>query len=221
MKSLFTIIGYACKYGGRKNKEGIKMLGITIYSTIIVVITVILCFFVWKATRSLKDVGICLFIGEGVSLIVMFSVFVRWGMALLAILVVAVFLIGIGLSNLVKSHFVLVLTVMAICLGLGVAVQVCSRCEHIVSVDYTIELKDNTIDIDYDVEDIPDEAYEKILSKVRQMRKDNEHNYEGVLKIKYSGRYPLYLEDHTERCSCTDKKVCDMCKEFIEYFVIE
>lgn len=87
---------------------------------------------------------------------------------------------------------------------------------HTLICDYKISIVENEVIAEYDrnlvgVEDI-------INNTVANMKKYGSTYYEGSVEVEYNCMYPPFKNLHESYCRCTDKEICDACREhsFIE-----
>lgn len=118
-------------------------------------------------------------------------------------------------------------TLVSMCIGvlIMVPILICNMCidipEHEIYIQYKIEFNEKSYSVEYYSEDLPVEVNTYIFDKVmKSMKEVGRNSQEGVIKITYACKYPLYL-DHERNCTCTTEKICSTCEEYTKLLSVE
>ena len=131
---------------------------------------------------------------------------VGWGidMAFLAIVIK-------DKRNLWQQLIVSMLSILMVPCIWNVMITQMNAYTHTLVYDYEISIVDNEVITEYDenlygLKEIVDET-------VENMKKYGATYYKGSVEVEYKCMYPPFKNLHDSYCTCTDRKICDVCEE--------
>lgn len=103
------------------------------------------------------------------------------------------------------------LSMMLIPIIFSVMITQINSYNHTIVYDYEISIIDNEVIAEYD-EDLP--GFKKIVNEtVANMKKYGSTYYKGSVEVEYKCMYPPFKNLHESNCTCTDREICDACRE--------
>lgn len=84
---------------------------------------------------------------------------------------------------------------------------------HTILYDYEISIVDDEVVAEYD-ENLP--GLKKIVDEtVENMKRYGSTYYKGSVEVNYKCVYPPFKNLHESNCTCTDREICDTCREHV------
>lgn len=87
--------------------------------------------------------------------------------------------------------------------------------EHVIMVDYKLAVEDESVTMFFD-HDVSYQEMSKVMKEVAGNLTESNTSYcEGNVEIIYKCYFPIINEEHDDKCSCSNTKVCDFCQEYV------